>query len=633
MVNPVKNPGITLDFPTISDNSSGKKRLNIDSNLDELRKMRILIVDDLDDNLDLTESMLQKSGFTNILTTNSGESALACLRDHARDGDEEIDIVLLDVMMPKMDGYEVCRRIRAQEKLADTPVIMVTANAMWRDDIARSSIDAGATDIMFKPIRRAVLIPRVISALSLKKERDLRKFRELELETELAERKVVEARLHYLVSHDDLTGLCNRRSLEYALETAIHKARDQKIASALLYLDLDQFKVINDLEGHEVGDRLLINVANKLQHQLKHGNVLARVSADEYALLIHNISETDALTMAETLRRFMDDFHFKTNNRTYHIGASVGVAPILPGEFINTSEVLARANQACFVAKTHGRNMVHMFNREDAEVVILRTAVYWVPRIRDALANNKFRLLFQPVINLSTGEIERYEALIRMIGSEGELITPDNFIPIAERMGLIHDIDLWVVAQAFDVLHNLPPEQSHLSLNINLSSHAFQDPALLPLVRDKLQSTGVTANRITFEITETAAVANFEQTREMVCQLRELGCSFALDDFGAGFNSFSYLKHFPVEYLKIDGSFITNLANDAIDQTLVKSIIEIARTLGKRTVAEFVESAEVLNILRDYGINYAQGYHIGKPAQDFHTIDLHKLLTTGQTTG
>jgi len=626
-VNPVKDSDVALDIPAPSDFSTGKKRLSNESNLDDLRKMRILIVDDLDDNLDLAESMLKKSGFSNILTANNGESALNCLREYANSDDEEIDIVLLDVMMPKMDGYEVCRRIRSQEKLADIPVIMITANAMWRDDIARSSIDSGATDIIFKPIRRAVLIPRVISALSLKKERDLRKAREIDLETELAERKVVEARLHYLVSHDDLTGLCNRRSLEYALDAAIQQAHDQKINSALLYLDLDQFKVINDLEGHEAGDRLLINVANKLQHQIKQGNILARVSADEYAILIHEISETEALKMAEVLRRFMDDFHFKTNNRTYHIGASIGVATILPGENINASEILARANQACFVAKTHGRNMVHIFNQEDAEVIILRSAVYWVPRIRDALANNKFRLLFQPVINLTTGVIERYETLIRMIGDTDELISPDNFIPIAERMGLIHDIDLWVVGQAIDILHNMPAEHSHLSLNINLSGHAFQDPALLPLVRDKLRSTGVAANRITFEITETAAVANFEQTREMVCQLRELGCSFALDDFGAGFSSFTYLKHFPVDYLKIDGGFITNLANDPIDQTLVKSIIEIARTLGKHTVAEFVESAEVLRILQDYGINYAQGYHIGKPEKDFQKIDLQKLLT------
>ena len=628
MVNPVKHPGLVLDLPIIPDHRSDRERTNIGTNLDDLRKMRILVVDDLHDNLDLTESMLKKSGFSNILTATSGESALKCLRDHANNEGEGIDIVLLDVMMPKMDGYEVCHRIRTQEKLADIPVVMITANAMWRDDIARSSIDSGATDIIFKPIRRAVLIPRVISALALKKERDLRKFREVELETELAERKVVEARLQYLVSHDDLTGLCNRRSLEYALETAIDHAHNQNISGALLYLDLDQFKVINDLEGHETGDRLLINIANKLQHLIQHGNVLARVSADEYAILINDISETDALKMAETLRHFMDEFQFKTNNRSYHIGASIGVAPILPGENVNPSEILARANQACFVAKTHGRNMVHIFNREDAEVIILRSAVYWVPRIRDALANNKFRLLFQPVINLSTGTTQHYEALIRMTGDKDELITPDKFIPIAERMGLIHDIDLWVVKHAIDVLHQLPAHQSNLSLNINLSSHAFQDPALLPLVRDRLASTGIAANRITFEITETAAVANFEQTREMVCQLRELGCSFALDDFGAGFSSFNYLKQFPVDYLKIDGSFITNLVNDPIDQTLVKSIIEIARTLGKHTVAEFVESAEVLNMLKEYGANYAQGYHIGKPTQHFQTTDLHKLLTS-----
>lgn len=591
-------------------------------NFEGLRRMRILIVDDTLDNIDLIKAMLEKSGFSNTVSAQSGPEALERMRDSIKDGISDIDIVLLDVMMPKMDGYEVCRYLRSNSEWADIPTIMITANAAWKDDIARASFDAGATDIMFKPVRRSELIPRVISALSLKRERDLRKRREQELETELAERKVMEARLQYLVVHDDLTGLSNRRRLEQALDNAINESQTNKHCCALFYIDLDQFKVVNDLEGHVVGDRLLVNIANRLRREIGTNDLLARISSDEYAILIEHIEEKAALEKAQSLRKLVDDFLYRVDDREYHIGASIGVAVIRPDEPITTSEVLARADQACYVAKTHGRNMVHMYSQEDTEMHTLRSAVYWVPLIRDALANHKFKLFFQPVLDLSNNDVTHYEALIRMVGEKGELVTPDNFIPVAEGMGLIHEIDLWVVERAIDVLKNLPQDKSHISLNINLSSYAFQDPELLPLVRDKLASTSVAAERLTFEITETAAVANFAQTREMVRQLRALGCRFALDDFGAGFNSFNYVKQFPVDYLKIDGTFITNLVNDPIDQTLVKSMVEIARTLQKQIIAEFVESKEILDLLRQYGVDYAQGYYIGVPAE--HMRDDHK---------
>lgn len=444
----------------------------------------------------------------------------------------------------------------------------------------------------------------------LKRERDLRKAREHELETELAERKVVEARLQYLVGHDDLTGLCNRRRLEQELELAVLNAHYNNTASALFYLDLDQFKIVNDTEGHAVGDRLLVSVANRLRRQIGASGTLARISSDEYAVLIENVTSNDAVRTAESLRCLMEEFHFKTTHKTYHIGVSVGVAIIYPHETISASEVLTRADQACYVAKTRGRNMVHVFNRDDIEMLPLRNAVEWVPLIRDALVNDKFCLVFQPVLNLASQEVTHYEALIRMIGADRELIAPHNFIPVAERMGLIHDIDLWVVENVIDIMKQQP---AYLSINVNLSGHAFQDPALLPLIRDKLATTGVTAERITFEITETAAIANFSQTRNMIDELRNLGCRFALDDFGAGFNSFSYLKELPVDYLKIDGAFITNLINDPVDQALVKSMTEVARTLGKHTVAEFVENSETLSLLQEYGVDYAQGYYIGRP--------------------
>lgn len=589
---------------------------------DELREMSILLVDDIVDNLDLVKSLLVRSGFTNILTATSGNAALECLQQQVKNDESTVDLVLLDIMMPGMDGYELCRVIRSHEEWTDIPVIMITANASWQEKVVRESFEAGATDIMFKPIRRADLLPKIISALSLKKERDLRKSREQELETELSERRIVEARLQHLVNHDDLTGLCNRRGLEQQLEVVVTHSRQNKNASALLYIDLDHFKVINDAEGHAAGDRLLIEVANVLRREIGTAGLLSRISSDEYTVLFENIEEAEVVKVAENIRHIMETYQFTTNNNTYHIGASIGVATINPQEIVTSSEILARADQACYVAKTHGRNIVHVFNKEDTEMLTLRSAIHWVPLIRDALANDKFLLVFQPVLDIKNKRISHYETLIRMAGDDGKLVEPINFIPVAEKMGLIHDIDLWVVNRAIDILHQLPEKHKDVSFNINLSSYAFQDTALLPLLKEKLAKTGIEAKRITFEITETAAIANFSQTREMIMNIRQLGCQFALDDFGSGFSSFNYIKEFPVDYLKIDGAFITNLLYDPIDQTLIKSMIEIAKKLDKKIVAEFVESRKVLELLMQYGADYAQGYFIGKPSPQLEDLSI-----------
>lgn len=578
--------------------------------LNSLSQMHLLVIGSQPEETRLIRAALDEYGFANITMAGNNDEAYACLRHGIKNGKSDIDAILLDSVMTETGGCEICDTLRAHKEWNDIPVIALVDGCMAQDETILALLGAGATDVLFKPMRGTELLSRIIASLSLKRERDLRKAREHELETELAERKVVEARLQYLVGHDDLTGLCNRRRLEQELELAVLNAHYNNTASALFYLDLDQFKIVNDTEGHAVGDRLLVSVANRLRRQIGASGTLARISSDEYAVLIENITPNDAVRTAESLRCLMEEFHFKTNHKTYHIGASIGVTIIYPNETISASEALTRADQACYVAKARGRNMVHVFNHEDIEMLPLRHAVEWVPLIRDALANDKFCLVFQPVLNLLSQEITHYEALIRMIGADQELISPHNFIPVAERMGLIHDIDLWVVENTIDILKRQP---AYISININLSGHAFQDPALLPLISDKLAATGVKAERITFEITETAAIANFSQTRHMIDELRKLGCRFALDDFGAGFNSFSYIKELPVDYLKIDGAFIINLINDPVDQALVKSMTEVARALGKHTVAEFVENSETLSLLREYGVDYAQGYYIGRP--------------------
>ena len=590
--------------------SSHKK---LASTFDHLRDMRILIVDDTQDNVDIACSMLSKSGFNSLVTANNGPEAITVLQKSIQDDVSDIDLVLLDVMMPEMDGYDVCRKIRQHSEWVDIPVIMLTANIMWQDDSAISSLDCGASDIMFKPFRRMELVPRVISALSLKRERDLRKSREVELETELAERKIMEARLQYLVGHDDLTGLCNRRKLEQSIELSVIQCNHSHRFSALFYIDLDQFKVINDMEGHSAGDRVLVLVANTLRRHVNKNDLLARISSDEYVILANDIDELGALNFANTIHDALNQLYFKSEGRTYHIGASIGVSLITPDSHSTASEALVRADQACFVAKAHGRNMVHMFDEKDAEMHILRSAAHWVPIIRKALEHGLFRLAFQPVQHVASGKIRHYEALIRMLDDEGNIIGPGDFIPVCERMGLIHEIDRYMVREVIKSLSTLPQSQNDVALHVNLSGHAFQDPSLFKIIKTEIENKQIDPSRLLFEITETAAVANATQTREMVNKLRELGCRFALDDFGTGFSSFNYVKEFPVDQLKIDGSFIRNLVSDPVDQSLVKSMIDVGKSLKKEVIAEFVEDKETFDLLETYGIDYVQGYYIGKP--------------------
>jgi diguanylate cyclase (GGDEF)-like protein len=576
--------------------------------------MKILVMHHNGDTLAAIKTSLESNGFGDILAVGNTQQALDQLKQQHARGTCNIDVALLDILPPDMEGYELCRTMRLHDEWADIPVIMIIAGDIWHEEIAKNSFETGATDILSQSIHPSELVPRVLSALSLKKERDLRKHREQELEAELAERKVMEARLQYLVEHDDLTGLYNRRRLEQELETAVSQAKNSGQVSALLYIDLDQFKVVNDTEGHTAGDRLLLKVSNTLRRLIDPHAILAHISSDEFAILLPKTGEAEALKLAEGLRRAMDENRYSFNNRAYHIGVSIGIAMIRPNEQVNASEILARADQACYIAKTHGRNIVYLFNHEDIETLTVRSALYWVPQIRNALAKNKFQLAFQPVMDLHNQTINRYEVLLRLIDSNNQIIQPDNFIPVAEYIGLIHDIDLWVVNHAMDMLDGLL-QGYEPTFNINLSSHAFQDTAMTRLVEEKLNSTRVKPSQITFEITETAAVSNFTQSRNMITQLRGLGCRFALDDFGAGFNSFNYIKQFPVDYLKIDGAFITNLLNDKVDQTLVESMVKIARTLHKQTVAEFVENSEVLELLKVYGVDFAQGYYIGPPGE------------------
>lgn len=562
------------------------------------------------------KALLTRGGFTCIHSAHDGQTALDLLHGSAAASMQGIEAIVLHAPCHDNKSYALCRELLSKRQWATIPVIVLSDNQQQQSDVMHAAYAAGATDVLFNPSADVELIARLNSALFLKKERDLRNQYEQELHRELDNHRSVEARLRHLLAHDELTGLYNRRRLGQLLELAVLDAHHSRCAGALFYIDIDQFKIINDIEGHLVGDRLLIEMAAYLKLQIAaqglHG-ALGRIGADEFALLVEGIDEAQTPHAGEKLRQSVEEFCFQANTTAYRINISMGVALITAQEDCTASEILARADQACHAAKNQGRNRVQVFTTHDHAVHNVQNDLRWVPLIHDALANDRFRLVFQPVLDIGAEKITHYEALIRMLDKDNQLVAPLHFIPVAERMGLIREIDFWVVTNAIDWLHKLRAGRAQLCVNVNLSAHVLQDPSLVALVKDKLRVTGIDAARITFEITETAAVANIAKTRKVIEELRALGCCFAIDDFGAGFNSYSYLKHFPVDYLKIDGAFITHLVDDAVDQALVKSMIEIARTLGKKTIAEFVENAETLALLKEYGVDYAQGYYLGKP--------------------
>ncbi|MGZ8165048.1 MAG: putative bifunctional diguanylate cyclase/phosphodiesterase [Methylobacter sp.] len=582
-------------------------------------KQKIIIIAEADESLSARiAEELQNRGFYNFKFAANSQQINKILREYSANP-ETINLVIADEELPECHINELYQSLRYIDSELFIPLIILRKDLSTDYD----EWELGNSYLVYN--LKKTYNPAELQMVSeffilLKNEQYLRYKQQERLITELSERRVIDAKLKYLVAHDELTGLLNRSSLEQHIRRTLDRnnSRHFKQDSALLFIDLDRFSLINELEGFEMGDRLLVEIVGIIRKTLNNAGLLVRIGSDEFCVYLENTTVFKAKIWAEKIRRNLDNFRFLIGTVSYSITASIGLSSLNSARLIiHPGELISRAHQACCMAKANGRNMMWEYNSEDVVIKERLRDVYWVPIIRDALLNKDFFLVFQPVVDLIDGDVSHYEVLIRLRGKQGIVIGPREFIPAAERMGLIHGIDLWVVENAIDYLAALPAELSHISLAINLSSSAFQDEALLPLIKQKFELTWVSAPRITFEITETAAVENFEQTRYMINQIRALGCHFALDDFGAGFCSFNYLKKFPVDYVKIDAQFIQNLVNDETDQLLVRSMHQIAKKLGKKTIAEFVECPETVRILREIGINYGQGYIFGAPKEQF----------------
>jgi len=419
----------------------------------------------------------------------------------------------------------------------------------------------------------------------------------------------------YQASHDALTNLINRAEFESRVRRVIESAQLEQSENAICYLDLDQFKLLNDNCGHVAGDEFLRQLSRVLQQNIRQTDTLARLGGDEFGLLMECCSLSNAICVAEELLKQVDNFQFNWDGKQFNISVSIGLVQIndIGDSYTN---LLGAADTACYLAKEHGGNRIHIHQTDDKEMAERRGEMQWASYIPFALERDRFQLFAQPIIPLSPEGSKKlhYEILLRMESSDGKFIPPGLFLPAAERYNLSSRIDRWVIKATFKWLSAHPNHVENLHLcAINLSGLSLGDNAFLQFVVQQLASSQLPAEKICFEITETAAISNLVNATTFIKTLKEAGCLFALDDFGSGLSSFAYLKNLPVDFLKIDGIFVKDMVEDPLDFAMVKSINEIGKVMGKQTIAEFVESAEIMDKLREIGVDCAQGYHLGKP--------------------
>ena len=697
----------------------------------------ILIVDDLPENLRLLSRTLSAHGYK-VRSATTGAMAIRAAQSRWT------ELILLDIKLPDLDGYEVCKQLKFDEQTAGIPIIFLSALNKTFNKV--QGLAVGGVDYIAKPFQVEEVLARVETHLTIRRlqqslqEQNLRLLREIEerqrleeslfAEKELAQvtlqsigdavittdaqgnvryfnpiaeqltgwkaheaqglplstvfvivnevtRKPVEnpigkallekrivglanhtilvardgteyavedsaapirdregqiigavivfhdvtesrnlaSQISWEATHDALTGLINRGRFEQHLVDAIASIKDSNQQHALCYLDLDQFKVVNDTAGHLAGDELLRQISALIQKGVRANDTLARLGGDEFGLLLTQCPLSQAAKIAEQLKDLVHQFRFIWNGKTFIVGVSIGVVAI-DQTSQDLTEVLGSADAACYAAKARGRNCVHVYSLDDSELIRQRGERLAVSKISRALETNRFCLYFQKIVSITSNQsVEHYEILLRMLDDNGEIVDPNEFIPAAERYGLITEIDCWVIENFFSNYHNLSGQQvlTNGLYTINISGASISNNQFMRFLIEQFPRYQVPPQSICFEITETAAIANFEQARNFIIELKKIGCRFALDDFGSGLSSFAYLINLPVDYLKIDGIFVKNISHNLISQAIVEGINGIAHAMNLETIAEFVEDETILKKLREIGVDYAQGYGIAGP--------------------
>lgn len=431
----------------------------------------------------------------------------------------------------------------------------------------------------------------------------------ISIKQDVTSRRRSEERIRYLALHDPLTDLPNRRSLEASLERIISRARRGTVSSLLL-IDLDNFKVVNDSVGHPSGDQVLVDLARLLSSDLRPGDEVARLGGDEFVILLEGIPTEVARLTAERLRKLVDAHRFRVGEKVFALSISVGAVPV--DGSLDAPAVLSVADAALYTAKDKGRNRVVVFDSAAWRRTGVSEAGTWASKVKEAIRDDRLVLLFQPIVRIDSGRAAHFEALLRLPGEGDELVAPARFLPAAERFGLMPELDRWVVKRVLGILR----ERHGIELFVNISGASLGHEGLVGEIEELVRQSGVAPGRLAFEITETTAVSDIGAVTEWIRRLRDLGCRFALDDFGIGFSSFGYLQSLPTDFVKIDGSFIRDLEVNAANRALVKAIDTVAHTLGKETIAESVESLEAIPLLRELGVEFAQGYALGRPSRE-----------------
>jgi diguanylate cyclase (GGDEF)-like protein len=425
----------------------------------------------------------------------------------------------------------------------------------------------------------------------------------------------IEAAMLIRARHDSLTELLNRKGFYEKLESAFEQVQAQGKMYSLIFLDVDQFKIVNDTSGQKAGDKLLIQIGALVKKELGSSDVIARLGADEFAILLDGYSLSEASKKAEIIKQIINQFRFIYELRMYDIALSIGVVWIDPAAK-NISELLSAADLACRMAKEKGGNRVHIYHPSDQELLIHENQMQWISRINQALIEQRFQLYKQRILPLGEADpYEHYELLIRLKDENGQMVSPIQFIPAAERYGLMTKLDRWVVKTALAKMAECYAADCNCNLacSINLSGQSFCEQGFLEYLIIQVNSSGLPPASICFEITETVAVSNLSQTIEFMQAVKKIGCKFSLDDFGSGMSSFTYLKNLPVDYLKIDGYFVKSILENKIDYAMVQAINQIGQVMGLKTIAEFVENDAILAELKKIGVDYGQGYGIGEP--------------------
>ncbi len=551
--------------------------------------LRVLIVEDSEDDAILVIRELKCGGYKPVFERVDTATAMQNTLEQ-----NTWDIIIADYAMPQFSGLIALELLNKTG--LDLPFLIVSGTI--GEDIAVEAMKAGAHDYIMKDN-----LKRLVPAIR----------RELREAEERRARRRAEETIHHLAFHDALTGLANRREFEHRLAELLENAKAQNTQHALLYMDLDRFKLVNDTCGHVAGDVLLQALTSLLQDRMRESDTLARLGGDEFGILLVNCPLRQAERIAGDLLAAIRNFRFEWQEIIFEVGASIGVIPIAM-DSKDPASVLSRADVCCYAAKDMGRNRVHVCAEGDIELARHHGEMQWVSRITQALKEERFLLYRQTIMALGVhgAEGQHQELLLRLQDKNGDLILPGTFIPAAERYNLMPTLDRWVIRTAISSIASRHYSNKDC-FAINLSGASLNDEDMLGFIHDQFQEYGLPPQMICFEITETAAISNLGKAAYFIQALRDLGCRFALDDFGRGMSSFAYLKNLSVDFLKIDGNFIMGMMDDTIDCAIIESINHIGHVMGIQTVAECVEDQTILQRLKEIGVDYAQGYCIDKP--------------------